>query len=392
MFFLGSLPNYNARSQTIVPDPAASYQQYQLRYINTHTHTKCSDAIQPGNAVEEIIRANYKHFDGLFLTDHGEHLNEQEWRSQQAAARIYTRANKVCLRAHEVTGTNELTTFSSKDPAYQHGWGHIVVVNTDTYTGRRSIGNGRPPIIVSTYTEFLNWLESTPNGMGIFAHPSLYMTEESFNGFIVPPNNRAIEQLVGCELSSHGLEYAGLGNGTELRSSNEACFRELLRKGWHIGAYMSGDEHVPPYGTTNTVTGMYLIETTEHGVLEAMGARRTFATEEPGASITLIAQSGSSTSIMGETLGCTDGDNVFHVRCKTTIGTVERLSLVFVSTKGSFYDHDIHSQQFNRSDEHWGMLVSKADLLDKAIVCVYAKAKLRNGHNLLSSPIWLQTR
>ena len=378
--------------QTIVADPAKSYERYQTIFINTHTHTAFSDATQPGNDPQKIIDANYRHLDGLFLTDHGEHLNNAEWLKELELATANTRGSKLCLRAEEVTGTDELNQRSSKDPAYQHGWGHVVVVNTDSFVGRRSFGNGQPPKLVDTFQAFLAWLATNPNGMGIFAHPSLYMTEESFEGFAAPPNDPAIKQMVGCELSSHGLTYAGLGNGKELRSSNEACYRELLRKGWRVGAYMGGDEHIPPYGTTNAVTGMYVAERTQRGILEAMAARRTFATEEPGSLIALIGQSDIGTAIIGETLTTTQGDNIFHVRCRSKNAGVDLLSLVFLSTKDAFYDIEIKSQQFSGKDEHWGTVVSNNDLEQKNIFAVYAKARLRNGRNLLSSPIWLQTR
>ena len=215
-----------------IPDPVTSYRRFQLAYINTHCHTSFSDAEGPGNSPQEIIDANKNHLDGIILTDHDGHLNYYEWTEEGSLVL----RNRLCLRGLEITGTDELPLTSTKNPAYQHGWGHIIVVNTPSFAGRMIFGNGNPPTIIKTYSDFLSWLAQNPEGMGIFAHPDLYMVEESFNGFAAPPNAIAVKQMAGCELSSHSLGYSGLGNGKELRSSNEACFRQLLRRGWRIGA------------------------------------------------------------------------------------------------------------------------------------------------------------
>jgi hypothetical protein len=328
----------------------------------------------------------------VILTDHAEHLNEQERQDQELLAAASSQAGKICLPGYEVTGTDELSDTSSKDPAYQHGWGHLVVVNTPSFAGRTIFGNGKPPVLVITYNDFLNWLARYPEGMGIFAHPSLYMDKESFNGFAAPPNITAINQLVGCELSSHGLTYSGLGNGKELRSSNEACYRQLLRAGWRVGAYMSGDEHLSPYGATNTVTGFYVVEKSQAGLLEAMRARRTFATEEPGALIALVGQSESGTSIMGQALDLGTKDNIFHVRCTSKQSTLSAITLVLISAKGATFDTEIISQQLTQSDEHWGTIISQSDIVEKGFCLAYSKAKLKNGRQLVSSPIWFKAR
>lgn len=376
-----------AWSQLGIPDPTVSFRRFQLIYGNTHSHTSFSDAEGPGNSPQKIINANQGHLDGIILTDHAEHLNNNEWIEEGRIAQN----NKLCLRGFEITGTDELALTSTKNPAYQHGWGHIIVVNTPSFAGRMIFGDGNPPKITKTFNDFLAWLASNPEGMGIFAHPDLYMIEESFNGFAAPPNITTIDRMVGCELSSHGLKYSGLDNGKELRSSNEACYRQLLRRGWRVGAYMGGDEHLPPYGKAKTVTGFYLTELSSAGMLEAMRTRRTFATEDPTASISIVGQSQSDTVIMGETLDISNAENIFHVRCKSAKSNVGNISLVFVSTKDAFYDSEITSQLLTNRDEHWGT-ITPADHINKYnFCCVYGKAKLKNGKQLISSPIWLRT-
>ena len=377
-------------AQQEIFDPGKAYEIYQVAIINTHSHTSISDAEGFGCDPTSVIQKNFRHFDGIILTDHGGHISAKEWADEQNYQQSFSGGNKICLSGFEVTGTDELGFTSSKDPAYQPGWGHIVVVGTGSYCERRVYGNGNPPVIVPTFQSFTDWLESYPTGMAIFAHPSLYMIERSFDGFAPPRTDQAVRQFVGCELSSHGLEYSGLGNGTELRSSNEACYRKLLREGWRLGAYMSGDEHLPPFGSTNTVTGMYVREKSVSCTIEAMAARRTFATEEPGANIKLVVSSESEHAIMGGEISI-QKEAVFHASCSSPKTKVETISLVFISTEAG---HDLVqvSQHLGNNTDHWGMIVSKNDLIYKKTILVYAKAKLENGKNLVSSPIWLNTR
>lgn len=368
-----------------VPNPHQYYQHLQVIYLNTHVHTDHSDATGPGSSLTSVIAKNCQQFDGLFLTDHGEHLTQQEWHEQATA----TYAGKLIVPGIEVTGTGAKAT-NNKNPAHQPGWGHVIAIGTTTFTGTRSWGNGSPPTICKTFAEFKAWLALQASGMAVFAHPSLYMVEQSFDGFAAPANEREVEQFVGCELCSHSVRYTGLGDGTTLRSSNEACYRQLLRQGWRIGAYMGGDEHTPPYGDSTTVTGFYLRERTIGGVVEAMGSRRTFATEEPRAAIQLVA-TGETTAIMGEDLTVAD-ECVIHARCTTQSSTVERITLVAISRRGAFYDVIQKSQQLHRQDEHWGIIISREDLESRSICAAYTKAHLANGRDVVSSPIWITTR
>ncbi|MEK7184032.1 MAG: CehA/McbA family metallohydrolase [Patescibacteria group bacterium] len=367
-------------------DPAQAYQQYQWIKVNTHSHSSDSDAIGIGSDPTQIVTQNLKHFDAVILTDHGGHLTWTEWLEQLALAMHYV-VGKVCLRGFEVTGTEELSNTSTKDPAYQHGWGHLLVVNTSNYTDRRTFGNGQPPQILETFTQCKDWLIQQ-GGLAIFAHPSLYMIEESFDGFAPPRNHAEITHMVGCELGAHSLRFVGLGDGVTLRSSNEACFRKLLRAGWHVGAYNGGDEHIPPFGNTNTVTGMWVKTLTADGIFEAMRARRTFASEEPRAMIQLTATSSDRTAIMGETLNV-EQELIVHARCLSDTSAVSRIDLVFLSSKEALQDVVQTSQPLHEKDEHWGTIVNQQDLHDHNIILVYAKAQLTNGRSLVSSPIWI---
>lgn len=369
-----------------VPDPASYYQPFQLVRLNTHTHTHHSDATGPGSTLTAVIDANCRRFDGLILTDHGEHLTPAEWRTQSA---ISASPGKLVLRGFEATGTGEVRG-TNLNPAYQHGWGHVIVTNTADFTGTRTAGNGMPPVLCATFTDFKAWLSRQPGSMGIFAHPSLYMAEESFDGFAAPTNEQEADQFVGCELGSHSVRYTGLGNGLDLRSSNEACYRQLLRRGWRVSPYMGGDEHTPPYGTATTITGLFVDERTTNGVLEAMRNRRTFATEEPGAQIQLIAAT-DVTVLMGGELNITH-ECTIHARCVTHSSTVQSITLVFVSKRGAFYDVIQQSQPLKLRDEHWGTIVSRYDISDREMCAVYTKARLKNGRELVSAPIWLTTR
>jgi hypothetical protein len=319
------------------------------------------------------------------LTDHGEHLTPGEWNEQAHFVSQYAQLGRTVLRGFEVTGTGEET----KHPGFQHGWGHLLVFNSSDYAGTRLAGNGELTQFLGSYAEFHAWLRARPSALAIFAHPSLYMVEESFDGFAPPRTQQQITQVVACELSSHGPEYAGLGDGTTLRSSNEACYRALLRQGWQLGAIMTGDEHVPPYGDTTTIAGLYTQSFSETAVLEALRARRTFGTEEPSAHIRVVATTQSATALMGEQIAA-DDDTVIHAVCYGGSRSVKRFRIVCVATD-PVHDRVIYSHELSEQTARFGTVLSREEVRSKSFRAVFVTARLSGGKDIISSPIFFTT-
>lgn len=384
----------SAAEERLVPDPDASFERFMLVYANLHSHTDYSDArsLDPSDRFnpatpEHVVQANLDRNEVLALTDHGEHLSSDEWvRQGELATQRYT-SNRVLLRGFELTGTEEPPSLDAKiNTKLIPGWGHLIILSSTEYCGTKRIGNGNPPVLIRSYQEALDWLGANEQALGIFAHPDLYSVN-SFNGYGPPPNARAVDQMVGCELATHGIIERTLGNGKDLASSNEACFRRLLANGWKLGAVMSGDEHTPIFGDAPTVTGLYVDQATSRGVVEALRYRRIFATTDRRASIKLIAQA-DHVALMGETLKLGQEDVLFHAVCESS-ASVSSIRLEFVAQYPAGAGFRLSSQSLHTHKANFGTVKPSDFLRSQSIVAVYAAAHLVNGGELVSSPVFL---
>lgn len=377
-----------ASAQELVPNIDQVFEGFSSYTFNDHAHTNCSDGeLAP---LEEVVEANLSTTAQILaLTDHSEQLSRADWQIQGNLSR--QRWN--LLRGFELTGT-EIDNFTKLFQPYNTpGWGHVLVYRTNVTTASRISDDGEPPSLSESYDEALAWLENHPQALAVFAHPSLYRTETSFGGFKKPPSDRLIRQFFGCELSAHGFpeSYVGLGDVRDgLRSSNEACLRELLRKGWRVAPTMGGDQHRPPYGNVTTLTGLWLKEpiSSSLSVYEAMEARRCFATEDPRARIKFIAFQGDKVVMMGQGLSPATGPVM--VKCKVEGVAVIRITLVGISQIGLDFDFETVSQDLENERQFFGDDISLNLLRNARIVCIYAKAELANGKHIVSAPIWLQ--
>ncbi len=373
-------------AQSLAPNLGELYARYQVAYANTHAHSVHSDAVSA--LPSGVLGANLNRFDVAFLTDHGEQLSQAEWGEQARIAAQLSQNGKVALRGFEWTDPLERRTADGRwtpDPAYINSRGHVVVLRTDDYCGVAAKDGGEPYETGQSFLGLLRWIAERPQAMGIFAHPSLYPVETSFDGFRgpVPQLPTLVDQFVGCEL-------ARIGDGLELRSCDEAGFRELLRKGWRVAPVIGGDEHHPPYGTAAGGTGLYLTERSARGVYEALWHRRCFATEDLGSCIKLGAWSGTGAPVvMGRTLGVS-GDLGIYAEVETE-KKLKRITFVFVSKKGA--DLLLGSDQLS-GQPRFGEIVALAELARREIVCAYARAELSTSlgglvRHVVSAPVWL---
>ena len=377
-----------AYSQLLVPDLTQLYSGYQVRFVNTHSHSTDSDAVSgsPG----KIIRANLKRFDGVVLTDHGEQISRLEWEKQGSAARHYCSNDKVALRGFEWTdpiARLDIAGNWTPNPAYVNSLGHVVVLRTAEYCGVKSLKGGQPEETGKDFGELLRWIAKHPAAMGIFAHPSLYPVETTFNGFAAPPRNlpTIVKQFVGCELHR-------IGDGKEMRSSDEACFRQLLRVGWKPAPVIGGDEHRPPYGITVGMTGLYVHEWSPRGFYDALWNRRCFATEDQGSSIHFAAWSDDHQPVIMGRSTPAGRELTVYAEVSTKL-RLERISLVLVSSLGSDEDVIIRSQRLAGS-QRFGDIVSGDLCRSRKIVCAYARGEMVSQtrslpRQIIGAPIWL---
>jgi hypothetical protein len=200
-----------------------------------------------------IARANGLHF--LAITDHGSQLAADEWADAgERAAGASIPGQFVGLRGFEYTHPTD---------------GHITVWNTAAFASRDDPG-------YDTLPEFYAWLAAQPEALAGFNHP---FRDADFHDFAYDP--RVAPRL--CTLA--------VGNGSERYDryhTFEESWIQALATGWQVGPANNSDTETAYWGAdTAHRTGLVAPALTETDLLEALRARRTFATEDSNLALTL---------------------------------------------------------------------------------------------------------
>jgi uncharacterized protein YdeI (BOF family) len=227
-----------------------------------HNHSSYSDgSLTPADAFAHGQAAG---FDFMAITDHSYAIDDTEWADTLNAVNAATIPGTfIALRGAEYT---------------QGAEGHINVYNTVRHPCRTNTGAAlcdyAPNLETGvTVDGFYHWLSVTGtqsiDGLGTLAqfnHPGWI----NFNDWTYHPE-------VG---STARLEEVGNGSGTSYVFSEDEYIRSL-DYGWKIGATNNADTHSPFWGTnTDDRTGVWLAALTKPDLLDALKARRTFATED----------------------------------------------------------------------------------------------------------------
>ena len=227
-----------------------------------HNHTSYSDgSLTPSDAFSSAIRCG---LDFLAVTDHSYAIDDIEWRDTLTQATDFTQDGQfVALRGFEYT---------------QGAEGHINVYNTVRHAVRTNVGcadcddtpNLEPGVTVEG---FYRWLAVTGtqavDDAGVvvqFNHPGWI----NFNDWAYHPE---VEDLTELEEVGNGYTAA----------SYVFSWDEWVRSldyGWKVGATSNSDNHATDGGCiVPHRTGVIMPALTKRHLLEALRARRTFATE-----------------------------------------------------------------------------------------------------------------
>ncbi|MBI4185607.1 hypothetical protein HY524_00975 [Candidatus Berkelbacteria bacterium] len=435
---IGHLPsdqNELAATQFKAPDPHQylGSEGFTRLWGDTHNHASFDDGLCGCTKLFELALARQ---DFVIHTPHAEQIDVAEANQLARYAADCQREGKLLGIGSEWTGSTET---KSANPGHNRSQGHVLMYGTSTRIGQMSLRGGQPDKIVVLFSELLTALPMlTDLPMGVFAHPSLYSPKETFDldgqppGYDPPPSSEAIVAMKGCELTSHGPPATGatvgLGDGINFATSNEACYRRLLRGGWQLSPYMGTDWHLPGY-KAGPYTCVWARQRSIDAVYDAMEERLTCGTEAYGISIALTGQQRVPSDekhsliqpivMMGQTMFIDpEADKVFFQtslrdRSNKPVQTKE-LGLVEVF-RDSSDDVDsialdkercrtspIYRQELERqhrfADCSSGVeivrLYYRSDrrpvVADQALVCVYAKATLPGGKQLISAPIFFR--
>ncbi|MET0419374.1 MAG: CehA/McbA family metallohydrolase, partial [Actinoplanes sp.] len=234
---------------------SAISQGTALVHADLHNHTLMSDGDgDPARAYESMREAG---LDVAALTDHAtlfsvNGLSGSEW----------NRTGQLADAANEPGVYTAIRGFEWSHPLL----GHVNVWYTGSYTdlsGASSVG------------KLFDWITGT-SGISGFNHPGRERLR--FNDFAYDASMR--DQMVGLEMFNRGDDYLFDGWSSGQGSPLNAC----LNKGWRTGLTGVTDEHGTDWGFPEGKgrTGLWVAENTRNGVLEAMRARRFFATRVSG--------------------------------------------------------------------------------------------------------------
>ncbi|GAA0513078.1 hypothetical protein Ade02nite_89040 [Paractinoplanes deccanensis] len=261
---------------------SAVTQGTTLVHADLHNHTLMSDGDgDPALAFESMRSAG---LDVAALTDHTtlfaiNGLSSSEWnRTGQLADAANTPGVYTAIRGFE--------------------WSHPLLGHVNVwYTGGFTDLGGS-----SSMGRLYDWITGT-SGISGFNHPGREALR--FNDFSYDAS--MAQQMVGLEMFNRGDDYLFDGWSSGQSSPLNAC----LNAGWRTGLTGVTDEHGTDWGYPEGKgrTGLWVAENTRNGVLEAMRARRFFATRVSGLRLDAVANGVQ----MGGSLPLTKGDVRFAV-------------------------------------------------------------------------------
>lgn len=212
-----------------------------------HAHTSYSDG--EGTPAQAFTYArDSASLDFLALTDHGELLSDAEWADTRSQADAFTSTGSFAALAGF-----EWTDYLK---------GHICVLGSQDYA---SYLNWQ----TNTIGKFFAWLEQRPQALGSFAHPK----STNFDDFAF--RSGASAQMALLEVAN-------------VEKNFEPGFLTALSKGWRVGAVAAQDNHHPDWGNASgQIAGIWAPSLTPSALLEAIRARRTFASDDRNLTLSL---------------------------------------------------------------------------------------------------------
>jgi hypothetical protein len=261
---------------------SAISQGTSLVHADLHNHTLMSDGDgDPANAFASMRSAG---LDVAALTDHTTLFAIEGLSSSERK-----RAGQLADAANDPGVYTAIRGFEWSHPLL----GHVNVWYTGSFT---DLGGS------SSMGKLYDWIEGSA-GISGFNHPGREVLR--FNDFAYDAS--LSQQMVGLEMFNRGDDYLFDGWSSGQSSPLNAC----LNAGWRTGLTGVTDEHGTNWGYPEGKgrTGLWVAENTRNGVLEAMRARRFFATRVSGLRLDATA----SGVRMGSSLPFARGDVRFAV-------------------------------------------------------------------------------
>ncbi len=237
------------------PTPGAAMPGGMRAYWgDLHAHSTASDGSGPPRMAYATARSAGLHF--FALTDHDSWLTQAEWDEIGNAAGAATVDNAfVALRAFE---------FTSPD-------GHVTAFNTSSW-----VSHTDPKF--DSLSKIYSWLGAQPNAFVQFNHP-VWDRGGDFN-------NMAFN-AAGAGL----MTLQEIGNNAHMDYDNfESMYITALNRDWQVAPTNNSDNHDLTWGSDSPHrVGVIAPALTQAGVIDALRARRVFATEDSNLAVGLQA-------------------------------------------------------------------------------------------------------
>jgi hypothetical protein len=310
-----------------------------------HNHTGYSDGTSDPDTA--FTAGRDRGLDFMAVTDHSYSIDDAEWEDTLAQAISHTvDGTYIALRGCEFTQGTE---------------GHINVFNTIRHPVRSDYGYSYADYTPSL-ADFYGWIADHPEAVGMFNHPGWM----NFNDWAYRADAEPMMQL---------LE---VGNGAySYYVWTEEEYLKALDYGWYVGPSNNGDTHSDEWAIDNPGrTGIWATELTYDGVLEALGAMRTFATEDGNFEIYLKGDG----AWMGETIP-NDGTIDFEIY----VNDPDAESLV---TLELYTDQGVVVTETVPPTNPYTWTFSLG--ISEGIHYFFARAVQTDGDRTVSAPIWTE--
>lgn len=312
------LPDGRARRDGVPMAPATGSLPYTVYLANLHSQSNHSDggaALDDCKGAQEPLKAKYgpeaafayargRGLDILAVSEHNHMYDGSDGTNLEAdpaKARDLFKAGLASAAAFNATKPGFLALYGMEWGVINNG-GHINIFNSDELLGWES--NALGELMADTRTArndyaALYTLMRQRGWVGQFNHPS-HSGQFKVNGVPLGYTPDGDEAMALCEVMN-STAFSVNDSETEKRRSNfeQACNR-LLEAGYHVAFSTNQDNHCANWGASYTNrTGILLpngTALTRDSFVEALKARRVFATMDKGSQLVLTANG----KLMGE--------------------------------------------------------------------------------------------
>ncbi|MFZ5354523.1 MAG: PLAT/LH2 domain-containing protein [Bacillota bacterium] len=361
-----------------------------IYYGLLHEHTEDSDGT--GSPVDAYRYAkNSAMLDFFGLADHSEQLDDDEWNSQGALVSALNDPEKHPENFEFIKDENgNVIEIKQKFVAFRgFEWtssaedgesGHVTVVNTDGYLGTSC----EPwPGDSDTMENLRKWLAYQNDSTFAFLnHPG----DHNKNRF--DDLNYVSNRIVGMELFGAWGKFDRFyyNDGYYGGDDNLSYYDEAIRKGWHIGAGGSDDNHAATWGTrTDYRLAVLADELTKESLTNAIKSRHFYSTLDRDLKMwfDMTNVQNGSMKMMGEI--ASPGEYEFYITAKDKTGdNFKSVTLI----KRSLYNKVMNKWTWH-ADSNDISIANNITLRNGEYAYIIVKQK--DGEEAISSPIYCKS-